>query len=111
MSAIPPDLDLIEILYATGDMSMREVHVQVGTRCNVWEVISRLVRAGVATVWSDLDRRQLADWEVAALVRNRLGQSTEPAPADEHLVLRKGAKLAEAYHRDFGAWYDAMLKR
>lgn len=49
--------------------------------------------------------RSMHDWEIDAILRNRLNGSSEPAPSDTSLCLQQGEGIQEAYERDFGNWY------
>src|SRR3954467_11010894 len=91
-----------------GEMTMREVHVQVREPHVAWNAIDHLVKNKIAELWvtDGGSERRLVDWEVLALLRNRLSQSRETAPRDETLSLRAAEGIEEAYHRDFGAWYE-----
>ena len=92
-STEPPDLDVLEILDAMGEMSMREVYLQVRTVATAWNVIAGLCARKAASLWIEEGGvwRRLEEWEVAALMRARLRGSGEPAPEDSRLMLRAGA--------------------
>jgi hypothetical protein len=112
MGRIPPSIDLIEILYAMGAMSMGEVHAQVPDRREAWTAIGHLVANRIAALWVSEDgaARRLEQWEINALLRARLHDSGEPAPQHATLALRAGERIKEAYHRDFGNWYERELE-
>jgi hypothetical protein len=105
---IPPEIDIIEILYGSGDMTVPQVKLQVKSEETAWAVIPKLVAARIAALWvfEGDGVRELKDWELAAIVRSRTHRSAEVTPPDERLILRGAENLVEAYHRDFGNWYE-----
>jgi hypothetical protein len=106
MSELPPRIDLIEILHATGEMTMAAVITQVGAAA-AWPALAALVHDRIAAIWliEPAGPRPLADWETAALLRSRLQHSAEPTPPDDHLLIRAGERINPAYHDEFGEYY------
>ena len=109
---IPPAIDLIEILYANGEMTLEFAYLQIGGRYIAWRVLPSLIQSKAAALWrQDRSgaRRRLADWEIAALARVHLNASLEQVPPEAELILCAAEATTEAYHRDFGSWYEEKL--
>jgi hypothetical protein len=104
---MPVRIDVIEQLYGDGEVTVEMVSRMAGNQASAWGVISSLVAEHIATLFV-LESgmvRPLVEWEVSALLRNRLHHSTEVTPHDDCLLLRHGEKMIDAYEREFGDWY------
>ena len=103
---MPVHLDLIEQLYAMGELSVDEVYLICPDRSAAWRAIAALVTSRVAAlgVVEEGAIRILHDWESSAVIRNRIDGSAESTPIDEALRVCATDRTSEAYHRDFGEW-------
>jgi hypothetical protein len=105
---MPMDLDVIEQLYADGQVRVSSIVRMAADASTAWRMIASLLGAHAADLnVTDISAtRRLDEWEVAALLRNRLHGSAEATPPDEALRLHSTERTKEAYHRDFGKWFD-----
>jgi hypothetical protein len=104
---MPLEIDLIETLYGVGEVAVPILLQMADTPDAAWRVLAAMRGAQTAAlvVIEAGDERRLSDWEIAAILRNRLKGSREPCPSNESLVIRATDNTDAAYHRDFGNWY------
>ena len=93
---------------------MPMVHLQLGDASLSWKVLPAMVRGSTAALWAlatDGARRRLEPWECDALFRTRLHGTHESPFSDDELLLCSAEETTEAYHRDFGTYYEEELRR
>ncbi|MBC7773709.1 MAG: hypothetical protein H7210_14545 [Pyrinomonadaceae bacterium] len=107
-SPCPLEIDLVEVLYGTGEVSIPLLYLMARDKSYAWRVASGKLADQVAVLWlqSDHETRRLQPWEVASVIRSRLHGSSEITPADEMLVLKSAPKTSVAYHNEFWPWFD-----
>lgn len=107
MPPIPPDINLIEILFATGEVSIAEVRAICEDERQLWALIDAQVHKGHAEVWVDAPNgaRKLETWEIATLVRDRAASTGEFEHPDAALRIRRDPNIDRAYRTDFAEWY------
>ena len=110
LNKLPLEIDLIECLYGDGEVSIDIVLKMADSAHQAWQVIEAMTLAQTASLWlvDDNTARQLEHWEIASLTRSTRG-SGEPSPPSASIRVRPGPLTAQAYHRDFGAWYNRTL--
>ena len=103
----PFEIDLIETLYAMGEVTVPMAFQMAGDQSKVWPAIAVFLQRNVANLWvtESSEGRQLADWEAAAILRARLRSSGETTPPDDALSLRSAEGIKVAYDQDFAEWY------
>lgn len=111
---LPVHLDLIEQLHAAGEVSIDDAARLADGAQRAWQAIDALLVQGQATLClrqspeanTSGEARPLENWEVDAIIRNRIGTTGEATPPDRELILRPGPDTDAAYRREVWRWLE-----
>jgi len=88
----------LEMLAQSGEVTIAALYkMSKGNKRRAWQLVGKTVADGVASVWiaATAIERKLELWEVAALVRNRIGMGGEEGHSDRCLVIRHNVASAQ----------------
>ncbi len=112
MSSIPPDINLIELLYSMGEVSIAEVRAICRDEAQVWKLIEDQIRKGHAEAWVGATdaARKMEPWEIAQWIRDRAGATDQSPRTDEPIRIHCGPNIEHAYQTEFAAWYKRSVQ-